>query len=98
MTLTLLHVRFSDYSTLSTSRSFFDTYLKQGLKGGKVCKMCDHKMADNEWDDFVRKVLHDKTETFCTSAHKSAFYVSDEQAFRAIVGRNAQLRQARCRV
>jgi hypothetical protein len=42
-------------SALSTSRGFFETYLKQGLKGGKVCKMCDHKMSDKEWTEFEKK-------------------------------------------
>lgn len=47
---------YSDHTALSTSRGFFETYLKQGLKGGKVCKMCDHKMSAKEWEDFEKKV------------------------------------------
>jgi hypothetical protein len=57
----------SEWSALSTSRGFFETYLKQGLKSGKVCKMCDHKMSDKEWSDFDKKVRSNLTHSheFC---------------------------------
>ena len=45
----------SDLSMLSTSRGFFETYLEQGLRGGKICKLCDHKMDDEEWVKFEAK-------------------------------------------
>jgi hypothetical protein len=45
----------SDLSMMSTSRGFFETYLEQGLRCGKICKMCDHKMDDEEWVRFEAK-------------------------------------------